>query len=545
MSDRIPLPQPFAIRKTLNRALIHSPSRQSIYTFRRYTTPEIPSHPSLPEPDRRSSAPPQITHAHQLAAETLLTMAPGGTPTSPDKKTDTPSTTASVPAPTGGRITPQIDDPRGLKRKNEEDEAAARPRPGSVLGLSTADKEKPKEQAFSRSPLTTHDKPAVPPALPGRTQPTATSSILGSAPAGPPRYSIYGPTARDSIASSPWAALSQRYNSLGLRRDLSPSVPTTAPKPNPASALSPPRRASPDPHGRFHPTAVPAPGASAASYSQYAMGRRELQEHREQLREGKRWLEGMLIKTDKMIHMVENKMALAPNDAAIRSPALATSQAHASSISTNPAPKHSEDWEFEERERHRQKEIERLEAERERDRLEREKRERERADRERSERDRAERERGDRERMQERIASSDREHGLGGVGGFFGGRDTRGIATLGRERDRNEAERNRDLLLSSRRVTAVSPNGRERSTPGAAPGSSGSTAHAHGPGHSNGSTPSTVGSASGAPGAAASGNGERKVGGWDGEPVMGGVALPRRDQGMRLGRGLWSFDVRG
>ena len=471
-------------------------------------------------------------------------MAPGGTPTSPDKKTDTPSTTASVPAPTGGRTTPQLDDPRGLKRKNEEEEAAARPRPGSVLGLSTLDKEKPKEQAFSLSPLNTHDKPALPPTLPGRAQPPATSSILGSTSAGPPRYSIYGPTARDSIASSPWAALSQRYNSLGLRRDLSPSVPTTAPKPNPASALSPPRRASPDPHGRFHPGTTPSAGASAANYNHYAMGRRELQEHREQLREGKRWLEGMLVKTDKMIHMVENKMALAPNDTGVRSPALATSQTHTSSSSANPAPKHSEDWEFEERERHRQKEIERLEAERERDRLEREKRERERADRERSERDRGERERGERERMQERMAASDREHGLGGVGGFFGGRDSRGIAALGRERDRGEAERNRDLLLASRRVTAVSPNGRERSTPGAAAGSAAS-ALAHGPGHSNGSSAPAPNSTAGATGAAASGNGERKVGGWDGEPVMGGVALPRRDQGMRLGRGLWSFDVRG
>ena len=226
--------------------------------LRRFTSPTLISHP-LSFPLRRSSAPPQITHAHQLAAETLLTMAPGGTPTSPDnKKSDTPSTTASVPAPATGRTTPQLDDPRGLKRKNEEEEAA-RPRPGSVLGLST-EKEKPKEQAFSRSPLTTHDKPAQP-TLPGRTP--QTSSLLGAA-GGPPRYSIYGPTARDSIASSPWAALSQRYNSLGLRRDLSPSVPTTAPKATPA-ALSPPRRASPDPHGRFHPAAAPTAGASVSN----------------------------------------------------------------------------------------------------------------------------------------------------------------------------------------------------------------------------------------------------------------------------------------
>lgn len=539
MSESLPLPLPFARQNPSSSALTRSSSQQHLSLSRRFTSPKQSSQSYHKRSDRRFSAPPQITHAHQLAAETLLTMAPGGTPTSPDKKTDTPSTTASVSA--GGRTTPQLDDSRGLKRKNEEDEAA-RPRPGSVLGLSTAEKEKPKDQAFSRSPLTTHDKPAIPPTLPGRTQPPNASSILGTA-AGPPRYSIYGPTARDSIASSPWAALSQRYNSLGLRRDLSPSVPSTAPKANPGTALSPPRRASPDPHGRFHPGTTPASGASAANYGHYAMGRRELQEHREQLREGKRWLEGMLIKTDKMIHMVENKMALAPNDTGVRTDALADSHSHVST-SSNP-PKHSEDWEFEERERHRQKEIERLEAERERDRLEREKRERDRTDRERSDRERIERERGDRERMQERMASSDREHGLGGVGGFFGGRDARGLATLGRERDRGEAERNRDLLLASRRVTAVSPNGRERSTPGAAPAGANPATHAHGPGHTKGSTAPGVSSTSAATGGAAASNGERKVGGWDGEPVMGGVALPRRDQGMRFGRGLWSFDVRG
>lgn len=478
---------------------------------RRVTSPQTSSYSSPPNkfdhPDRRISAPPasQLAHAHQLAAETLLSMGPGSGPSaSPEKRTDS---STPVPAPVNnGRATPQSsDDQRGIKRKNE-DEDPSRSRPSPALGLNGVDKDKP----MTRSPLTTHDKPSGLGARPGQGSilgSSTSSGLLGS------RYSIYGPTARDSLATSPWAALSQRYNSLGLRRDMSPAVPTTTPKSNApsSSALSPPRRPSPDPMrdaSRLYPGAAststaPAGSTSAmAGYGHYAMGRRELQEHREQLREGKRWLETMLLKTEKMLHMVENKMALAPNDA-----------------------KHSEDWEFEERERARQKEIERLEAERERDRAEREKRERE---RERTERERVERERLDRER----------DHVAGGLGNFFG-RD-RSLAALNRER--SEAERNRDLLLASRRVTAVSPNGRERSTPGApaagtapATSSNGSNGASGGNAPGTGSLPSSSGVISG----------ERKPGSWDGEPVMSGVALPRRDQGMRLGRGLWSFDVRG
>lgn len=236
------------------------------------------------------------------------------------------------------------------------------------------------------------------------------------------------------------------------------------------------------------------------------MGRRELQEHREQLRDGKKWLENMLAKTDKMLNMVENKIALAPSEAT----------------------KHSDDWEFEERERARAKEIERLEAERERDRAEREKRERDRL---------AERERHDRERVERERMERERDHLGGGIGTFFSGRD-RSLAAL--QRERSEAERNRDLLLASRRVTAVSPNGRERSTPGAATGAATGAA----PGTTaNGSNGASVQAGQASTGGAAGAAPERKSGpgGWDGEPVMAGVAMPRRDQALRLGRGLWNF----
>ena len=466
--------------------------------LRRATSPH-----SITTPSRRLSEPsiPQLAQAHQLAAETLLSMGPGPAPSaSPETRTES---STSVPAPSGtGRVTPHTED-RGVKRKNEEEEAA-RARPGATLGLNGVDKDKP----ITRSPLNTHDKPAgLNPQRPGQNALLGgnNSGLLGS------RYSIYGPTARDSLATSPWAALSQRYNSLGLRRDPpSTNTPTSKPASATPSSLDPPRRPSPDPSRdltRVYPAgAAPgAPGTGMAGYGHYAMGRRELQEHREQLREGKKWLETMLVKTEKMLHMVENKMALAPNDV-----------------------KH-DDWEFEERERARQKEIERLEAERDRDRAEREKRERDRhLDRDRVDRERADRERVDRDRQE-------REHLSGGLGSFFAGRD-RSLGALSRER--GEAERNRDLLLASRRVSAVSPNGRERSTPGAPPAS--------GPPGQNGSSTPASGSTA-ATGAAASGtqNGERKPGAWDGEPVMAGVALPRRDQGMRMGRGLWSFDVRG
>ncbi len=233
------------------------------------------------------------------------------------------------------------------------------------------------------------------------------------------------------------------------------------------------------------------------------MGRRELAEHREQLREGKKWLEAMLAKTDKMLHMVENKMALtgeSPAAAHATAPGVTNPSAAASlAVGTATVASRPPDaWDFEERERMRRKEIQRIEEERERDRVERDKREREKA--------------VDRQREQEKtIVAANRE-----------GSEAALVAASNRER--SEAERNRDFLLASRRVTAVSPNGRERSTPGAIGSTAGVTASAE-PGSGPKSATST----------------------WDGNPVMAGSALPRREQGMsrQLGRGLWSFDIGG
>ena len=220
----------------------------------------------------------------------------------------------------------------------------------------------------------------------------------------------------------------------------------------------------------------------------------------------------MLLKTDKMLHMVENKMALAPGESA----------------------------DFEERERARQREIHRLEEE---SRVEREKRAKE---------------------------AQEKERHTSLMGGFFGrdrplstfaataaarerevaaAREREREANLARARElqkeRSEAERNRDLLLASRRVSAISPDGRERSTPGAPAAGTPKPA----------SAPSTetkpANGAAGAAGTASAGPaakpGEIKPrSSWEGDPVMAGVALPRREQGLgRLGRGLWSFDVRG
>lgn len=208
------------------------------------------------------------------------------------------------------------------------------------------------------------------------------------------------------------------------------------------------------------------------------MGRRELQEHREQLREGKRWLDGMLSRTEKLLSMVENKMALA-ND----------------SGNMNTMQARKDELEYEERERSRQREMRRIEEEREKDRQDREKRER------------------------ERVA------GMTSFGGLFGrdrpfmgmgpgpqpqNNNAKSAATV--EREKSEAERNRDILLASRKVSAISPGEREREK------EKERTKEA-----------------------------EEKKTGWNGEPVLGGTALPRRDQGLGrgFGRGLWSFDVRG
>lgn len=296
------------------------------------------------------------------------------------------------------------------------------------------------------------------------------------------------------LAGSPWSSLSQRYQSItSARREPSPvqqpphpaqlAPATAAPKPATPSAasLDPPRRPSPDPmnpRDRFYPSSV-------GGYNHYSMGRRELQEHREQLREGKRWLEGMLSRTEKLLHMVENKMALTGDGAGL-----------GSMLSRK------DDLEFEERERARQREMRRIEDEREKDRQEREKREKE------------------------------RMSGLSPFGGLFG-REGRPFMGLGPptaqsshppappklDREKSEAERNRDLLLSSRKVTAISPNEREREK------------------EKEREREKVAKEAA---------EKERKTG-WNGESILSGTGLPRKDPalGRGFGRGLWSFDVRG
>ena len=407
--------------------------------------------------------------AHQLAAETLLMMAPSK---SPETRTE-----SVAPTPRAE------EDARGMKRKAEEEQ---RP-PISSNHKSDGDRSQQGHLPVtgqlpqtSRSAQTPHA-----PAQPGQSSQTPNSSQP------PSRYSIYGaPANRDSpLAGSPWSALSHRYQSMTAgRRDPSPANPSPAPsattatppiKPAATSAahIDPPRRPSPDPvsaRDRFYPTAM-------AGYPHYSMGRRELQEHREQLREGKRWLDGMLSRTEKLLSMVENKMALANDNG---------------NISSMLARK--DELDYEERERVRQREMRRIEEEREKDRQDREKK--------------------DRERDRERVA------GVTSFGGLFG-RDRpfmgmgqapqsqtapKSAATI--EREKSEADRNRDLLLASRKVSAISPGEREREKE-----------------------------------KERTKEGEEKKTGWNGEPVLGGTALPRRDQGLGrgFGRGLWSFDVRG
>jgi hypothetical protein len=290
------------------------------------------------------------------------------------------------------------------------------------------------------------------------------------------------------------------------------------------------------------------------------MGRRELQEHREQLREGKRWLETMLAKTEKMLHMVENKMALTGENAG---PAAAAAAAAAGGINGSSAASAaaaarqstSEDWEFEERERARAKEIQRLEEERERDRFERERREKERREKDRLEiqdrLDRQERQDRERERIERIERERQREREITAAI-FDRGRERdkiNPISAMGSlmQRERSEAERNRDLLLASRRVSAVSP------APGARLSTTGATASGA-TGNSSTTGNSTTGGGVGAAGAtsgAVTGNGERAKSAWEGDPIMAGVAVPRREQqgvgptARHLARGLWSFDVRG
>ncbi|WRT64602.1 uncharacterized protein IL334_001535 [Kwoniella shivajii] len=495
-----------------------------------------------------------------LAAEALLGMAPApnGQNRSPDKRTaektplvpapaqsSTPNTT-STPTPNANRPNSNamdIDTPeseaRGLKRKIVEDDPRL-PSP-VTLGLHTIDREREraKEARYSHSPLATAEarQPNPPASTASRLGQSSTSALLAGTNAAN-RYSIYGPTTRDPLGGSPWGLNPARYSALGIRRDLSPSVPTALAAPKP-SALDPPRRASPDAarDSRFYPSSVTG---SVTGYGHYSMGRRELSEHREQLREGKRWLEAMMAKTEKMLHMVENKMALTgemgSSLAAAGNGASASNSTAGAGLSSTPGNaassaggRHNDDWEYEERERLRQREIQRLEREREMDRVEREKR--------------------DVERVRERERERDRDR--------LGGNNSSSILSdsdpLGRgRRDKSEAERNRDLLLASRRVTAVSPNP-ATTKPGGGPGGNTSTPGSGPAGTSAGAGGANPSSAASTPSNRDSANAREREGKpspWDGEPVLGNVALPRREQQQNsisraLGRGLWSFDVRG
>jgi len=284
------------------------------------------------------------------------------------------------------------------------------------------------------------------------------------------------------------------------------------------------------------------------------MGRRELAEHREQLREGKRWLETMLAKTEKLMAMVDSKLASA-NEA----PAAAANAPPPPAPAAAPAParhdshnSHNEDWEFEERERQRQKEFQRLEEEAQRDRQEKERRDKERHQQDRrvpppavSAQGERDREREQRERERER----DREtlHGLYDRDSFRGralardglaARDNLARESLAREslaaaRDKADLERREMLMTGGRRVAGVSPpntNGRPNAS---------SVANERN--HATHERPSGAGAGS-------VGSGAAKASPWEGEsgPGLGSVALPRREPvSSRLGRGLWAFDARG
>ncbi|ODN87734.1 hypothetical protein L198_06964 [Cryptococcus wingfieldii CBS 7118] len=554
MSDTIPLPPRFmpdrptsAPEPKLTRTSLSPLSKSPMSTVR---SSPYPSRHSVPlkstttkidndhdhELLRRSSLPTRDQMAHQLAAEALLTMAPSASNASPGKR-------ASATPARGGDVEMGEPEQRGVKRKSDVDDARERekererererdPRhPAMSLGLHGMDRDRNRSKEWPNSPLPLAERPH---ALPGSrlVQPPTHGSPAypPGQPGAPNRYSVYGPTTRDPMAgSSPYSFNASRYSNLHVRRDMSPSIGAGG------KGVSPPRRASPvpgsDPRDRFYgntstsgpitatATATSAAGAVPGAYGHYSMGRRELQEHREQLKEGKRWLEAMLAKTEKMLNMVENKIGLTvdlpPAPPAHGHPA---QERHVSGSSVPPnvspnaapgQPRSQEDWEYEERERRREKEILRLEQEREMDMVDREKRERDRA-------------------AAAAIAA-----------GVFD-------EHRGRSREAGEHEQNRDRLLASRRVSAISPGpagpgrspnlsmrnagiARERESEGPA----GEREKTNGPLPVNG-VPKREGSSQ-----------------WDGEPVLAGVPLPRREReqqqngaGRTLGRGLWSFDVR-
>ncbi|WVQ75784.1 hypothetical protein IAR50_005417 [Cryptococcus sp. DSM 104548] len=549
MSDTIPLPPRFMPEQRPVSAPEPKLTRTSLSPLDKSPMSSIqsssyPSRHSLPPKSlttataiaddfhRRSSLPTRDQMAHQLAAEALLTMAPAASNASPEKR-------ASATPARGGDVEMGEPEQRGVKRKSDIDDARERererererdPRHALSLGLHGMDRDRNRSKEYSNSPVPLVERPhALPGSRLGQPPSHGSPAYPPGQPGGPNRYSVYGPTTRDPMAgSSPYSFNASRYSNLHLRRDMSPSLGAGG------KGVSPPRRASPvpgaDSRERFYGNAsgpitatAPATATTTASagapgaYGHYSMGRRELQEHREQLKEGKRWLEAMLAKTEKMLNMVENKIGLSGDlPTAPPAHALPAQERHVSGSSVPPnaspsaapgQPRSQEDWEYEERERRREKEILRLEQEREMDRVDREKRER------------------------------DRAAAAAISAGVFD-------EHRGRPREKGEHEHNRDRLLASRRVSAVSPG------PGPAPGRSPSLSLRNpGPRESEGPAGGEREKANGP--VPVNGAPKREGSQWDGEPVMAGVPLPRREReqqqngaGRTLGRGLWSFDVR-
>lgn len=465
--------------------------------------------------------------SHQLAAETLLSIAPQTkvATLSPDSR-DKP-----LAAGPGMDIDPRDDDARGVKRKSAEDDRLGA---GShSLGLVGLEKDRDRSrERYSHSPLAQANDArggaGTPVGRVGSAQSTPSSVYNAS-----PRYSIYGPNPREpsNLMSTPWSNLGNSRYGFGFgRRDIGGGTSPAAPSASPAASakhggppLSPPRRPAPEPPressslSRFYSGSGIGTGAGGA----YSISRRELTEHREQLREGKRWLEGMLSRTEKLLSVVESKIAAEPAPTASPVGGSAPPPSAAPPQGGPPAPNpgaRNDDWEFEERERARRKEFQRLEEEAQRDRQEKERRDKERAGalplrggeppRER------ERERDVRDREAAAVAA-EREREM------FD-REFRRTAS-------DKEDRGRDLLSLSRR-SGVSPNGVGRVSANGGEQPSAPRPHerererersANGPANSGSAAPK-----------------------WESE---GAVPLPRheREGVSRLGRGLWAFDTRG
>ncbi|EKD02524.1 iron regulator 1 [Trichosporon asahii var. asahii CBS 8904] len=406
-------------------------------------------------------------HGQDLAAETLLSIAPQTkvATLSPDSR-DKPLAGGS-----GMDIDPRDDDARGVKRKSAEDDRMGAS--AHSLGLVGLEKDRDRSrERYSHSPLAQANEGRGGAGTPGGRVGGSAQSTPSSVYNASPRYSIYGPNPREpsNLMSTPWSNLGNSRYGFGFgRRDLGSGTSPAAPGASPAASakhggppLSPPRRPAPEPPressslSRFY----SGSGMGSSAGGPYSISRRELTEHREQLREGKRWLEGMLSRTEKLLSVMESKIAAEPAPsapAAAANPAAPAGASAPAPSAANPASR-NDDWEFEERERARRKEFQRLEEEAQRDRQEKERRDKERAgalpirggepprERER------ERERDVREREAAAVAAE------------------RVAVERERERERemfdrefrrtasDKEERGRDLLSLSRR-SGVSPNG--------------------------------------------------------------------------------------